>query len=65
MQALEPCGYSKTTVYDLLKTGQVFTRYHEKNIRRIRFYVYGEKRKLIKVSWAMLQMVYIFTVQVM
>ena len=28
---------------------QVFTRYHEKDITRIRFHVYGEKSKLIKV----------------
>ena len=27
---------------------QVFTRYHEKNITCIRFYVYGEKGKLTK-----------------
>ena len=28
---------------------EVFTRYHEKNITQIRFHVYGEKDKLIKV----------------
>ena len=28
---------------------RVFTRYHEKDITRIRFHVYGEKGKLIKV----------------
>ena len=54
MQALEKCGCEKTAVYDLLRTGivggpaQVFTRYHEKNITRIRSLVYGEKSKLIK-----------------
>ena len=55
MQALKKCGYEKTDVYELLKIGmvgvpaQVFTRYHEKNITQIRFHVYGEKDKLIKV----------------
>ena len=39
----------------LLRTGmvggpaQVFTRNHEKDITRIKFHVYGEKDKLIKV----------------
>ena len=52
MQALENCGYEKTAVYELLRTGmvggaaQVFTRYHEKDITRIRFHVYREKGKL-------------------
>ena len=42
MQALEKCGCKKTAVYDLLKAGmvggsaQVFTRYHETDITRIR-----------------------------
>ena len=54
MQALEKCGYEKTAVYDLLRTGmvngpaQVFTRYHEKDITRIKSHVYGEKSKLKK-----------------
>ena len=45
----------KTAVYELLRTDiiggpvQVFTRYHEKDITRIRFHVYGEKGQLIKV----------------
>ena len=51
MQALEKCECEKTAVYDLLRTGmvggpaQVFTRYHEKNITRIRSHVYGGKSK--------------------
>ena len=55
MQALEECGCEETAVYELLRTGmvgepaQVFTRYHGKSIIRIRFHVYGEKGKLIKV----------------
>ena len=54
MQALEKWGYEKTGVYGLLRTGmvggpaQVFTRYHEKNITRIRCHVYGEKGKSTK-----------------
>ena len=54
MQALERCGCEKTAVYELLRAGmvggpaQVFTRYHKKNITRIRFHVHGEKDKLIK-----------------
>ena len=54
MQAMEKCGCKKTDVYELLRTGivgrpaQVFARYHEKNITRIRFHVYGEKGKLTK-----------------
>ena len=54
MQALEKCGCEKAGVYGLLRTGmvggpaQVFTRYHEKNIIRIRSQVYGEKSKLTK-----------------
>ena len=55
MQDLEKCKCEKTAVYELIRTvmvggpAEVFTRYHEKNITRIRFYVYGEKGKLIKV----------------
>ena len=54
MQALEKCECEKAAVYELLRTSmvgqpaQVFTRYHEKNIIRIRFHVYGEKDKLTK-----------------
>ena len=54
MQALERCECEKTAVYELLRTGmvggpaQVFTRYHEKDITRIRSHVYGEKSKLTK-----------------
>ena len=54
MQALERCGCEKAAVYDLLRTGmvggpaQVFTRYHERVITRIRSHVYGEKSKLTK-----------------
>ena len=51
-QALEKCGCEK--VYKLLKKGmvggpaQVFTRYHEKGISRIRSHIYGKKGKLTK-----------------
>ena len=54
MKILEKCGCEKTAVYELLKTGmvggsaQVFTMYHEKDITRIRSYVYEEKSKLTK-----------------
>ena len=54
MQALERCECEKTAVYELLRTGMVggpahvFTRYHEKDITRIRSHVYGEKSKLTK-----------------
>ena len=47
MKNLEKCKCEKTAVYDLLRTGmvggpaQVFTRYHEKDITRIRSHVYG------------------------
>ena len=55
MKVLEMCACEKTAVYESLRTGmlsgpaQVFTRYHEKDITRIRFHVYGGKSKLIKV----------------
>ena len=55
MQTLERCECEKTAVYELLRTdmvggrAQVFTRYHEKNIRRIKSHVYGEKSKLTKI----------------
>ena len=55
MQDLQKCKCEKTAVYEFLRTvmvggpAEVFTRYHEKNITRIRFHVYGEKDKLIKV----------------
>ena len=54
MQALEKFGCEKATVYELLRTvtvdrpAQVFTRYYEKDITRIRPHVYGEKSKLTK-----------------
>ena len=54
MKNLEKCKCEKTAVYDLLRTGmvgrpaQVFTRYHEKDITRIRSHVYEEKSKLTK-----------------
>ena len=54
MQALERCGCEKAAVYELLRTGmvggpaQIFTRYHEKDITRIRPHMYGEKSKLTK-----------------
>ena len=44
----------KTAIYELLRTdigglpAQVFTRYHEKYITRIRSHVYGKKSKLTK-----------------
>ena len=54
MQALERCGCEKAAVYELLRTGmvvgpaQVFTRYHEIDIKSIRSHVYGGKSKLTK-----------------
>ena len=54
IQALEKCGCEETAVYELLRTdmlgglAQFFTRYHEKDITRIRFHVYREKGKLTK-----------------
>ena len=54
MQALEKCKCEKTAVCKLLRTGmvgrpaQVFTRYHEKDITRIRSHVDEEKSKLTK-----------------
>ena len=54
MQALKKCECEKAAVFDLLRTGmvggpaQVFTRYHEKDITRIRSHVYGEKDMLTK-----------------
>ena len=54
MQGLERCEYEKAAVYELLTTGmvggpeQVFTRYHEKDITRIRSPVYRKKNKLTK-----------------
>ena len=56
MQALAGCECEKATMHELLRTGmvggpaQVFTRYHEKDITRIRSHVYGEKNKLKGVS---------------
>ena len=55
MQVLERCECEKTAVYELLRTdmvsgpAQVFTRYHEKDITRIRPHGYREKGKLTKV----------------
>ena len=52
MKNLEKCRCEKAVVYDLLRTGmvggpaQVFARYHEKDVTRIRFHVKGKKRKL-------------------
>ena len=49
MQALERCECEKGAVYELLRTSMVsepaqgFTRYHEKDITRIRSHVCGEK----------------------
>ena len=54
MQALERCGFENAAVYELLKTGmvggptQVFTKYHEKDITRIRSHVYGKKSELTR-----------------
>ena len=54
MKTLEKCECEKAAVYELLRTGmvggsaQVFTRYHEKDITRIRSHVYEEKSKLTK-----------------
>ena len=47
-------GVKRQPFYELLRTGmvggpaQVFTRYHEKDIKSIRSHVYGEKSKLVK-----------------
>ena len=52
---MERCECEKTAVYELLRTdmvsgpAQVFTRYHEKDITRIRPHGYQEKGKLTKV----------------
>ena len=49
MKTLEKCERKKAAVYELLRTGmvggpaQVFTRYHEKDITRIRSQMYEEK----------------------
>ena len=54
MKALEKCECEKAAVYELLRKGivggpaQVFTRYHEKDITRIRPHAFGEKSKLTK-----------------
>ena len=54
--ALQKCGCEKAAVYELFRRGrvgvlaQVFTRYREKDITRIKSHVYGEKSKLIKKS---------------
>ena len=54
IQTLETCEGEKAVVYELLETdmvggpAQVFTRYHEKDITRIRSHVYGKKSKLTK-----------------
>ena len=71
MQTLERCKCEKTAIYELLSTGmvggtaQVITRYHEKDITRIRSHMYEEKSKL---TWDIIvydDIVCIFTVQVM
>ena len=55
MQVLEKCECKKAAVYNMLGTdmlggpAEVFTRYHEKDITRIRFHVYGEKGKSTRV----------------
>ena len=54
MQTLEKCECEKTVVYEFLRTGmvggpaQVFTRYHEKDITRLRSHVFEENCKLTK-----------------
>ena len=54
MQALGRCECEEAALYELLRTSmvggpaQVFTRYHEKVITRIRSHVYGEKSKLTR-----------------
>ena len=54
MQALERCGCEKAAMYELLRTSMVdgpehvFTRYHEKDITRIRSHVYREKSKMTR-----------------
>ena len=52
MQTLEKRGCQKVAVYELLRTStvggpaEIFTRYHEKDITRIRSHLYGKKSKL-------------------
>ena len=71
MQTLERCKCEKTAIYELLRTGmvggtaQVITRYHEKDITRIRSHMYGEKSKLTRDIIVYDDIVCIFTVQVM
>ena len=71
LQAFQKCECGKAVVYELLRTGmvggqeQVFTRYHEKDITRIRSHVYREESKLIKISKLIMQICYIFAGQVM
>ena len=54
MLTLEKRGCQKAAVYELLRTStvggpaEIFTRYHEKDITRIRSHLYGEKSKLTK-----------------
>ena len=54
MKNLEKCKCEKTAVYDLLRTGmvggpaEVFARYLEKDVTRIRSHVYEEKSKLAR-----------------
>ena len=71
MQTLERCKCEKKAIYELLRTGmvggtaQVITRYHEKDITRIRSHMYGEKSKLTRNIIVYDDIVCIFTVQVM
>ena len=54
LMAFKKCKCEKGAVYELLRTdkafepAQVFTRYHDKDITRIRSHVYGEKSKSTK-----------------
>ena len=71
MKNLEKCKCENTAVYDLFRTGmvdgpaQVFTRYHEKDITRIRSHVYKEESKLTKGFIGYDANSYIFTAPVM
>ena len=59
LQALQKCGCEKAAAYELLIRGmvggpaQVFTRYHEEDIKHIRSHrphVYRKRSELIKKS---------------
>ena len=73
LQVLRKFWCEKTVVDELLRTGmvgmlaQVLTRYHEKEITRIRSHVYWEENKLTEkiISHHIFSFSHIFTTQVM